>query len=91
MMGDDNKIRYDDKFTTSNTLNQIFEKVNSMKSDFTAEAYSAISNNCRDFVRQLDKSLDSSFDPIDSTTNTVMHTATFGWYDPTFPKGRRVP
>ncbi|CAF1100158.1 unnamed protein product [Adineta ricciae] len=76
-MGDDDEVRDDDRFTTSMTLNQIFEKLNSMKSNFTAKKYHAIFNNCRIFVRRFGKVLDSSFNPIDAITDTFIHTTNF--------------
>ncbi|CAF1100122.1 unnamed protein product [Adineta ricciae] len=90
IMGNDCEVRYDDRFSTTKTFNQIIQKVNTMKSDYSAQTYHAMKRNCRDFVRELGRYLDPSFHPADARTDTHLHTVSFGMIDPTFPKGRRV-
>ena len=90
MMGDDSEVRYNSNHSTRKTFYEILSKADDMKSSYPDSNYHAINRNCRDFVRELGHHLDPSFQPIDATRDTLIHTTSFGLFDPTFPNGRNI-
>jgi hypothetical protein len=90
IMGDSGTVNYDDQFRTSMNFAEILTAVNKMKNSWTAKYYDATEKNCRDFVRNLGRQMDSSFNPPNAVLDSLVRLTALIPLDATFPKKRSV-